>query len=116
MPKFYVLRTSQSELGFKTRSLLYLFPIAPRIKDFNNADVAPQKRADLSNDAASVMLEADKAAIDAGDACFEQVSRQQTAGEADGPFAARLTAEHTIRGPLRVQIYRDEYAFMGRAV
>lgn len=116
MEEVTVLRSSREDYGGIMRRVLYWYTISPRVKNALNQDIAPQKSTELPDDALQYVDTAGKQALDSGDAGFEVVNRQQTAGETNTAYRNRILADHNARQLWFIQKQRDDYALTGTAV
>lgn len=116
--KITILRSVAQDHGRRQWSLLYWYPLtgANAVTDFTGAVVKVQNRSQLPDDCAAVLLEADKVALDNGEAAFERLTVVQTAGETDTAVSTRVLAEHASRYALVVAQYQKDFSASKRGL
>lgn len=117
MQKLTLLRTESDGLNTLRHRVLYWYDIAATpVLDANGTKVVIRRSNELPVEAASYATAADRAALDAGDADFEVLFREQTRGETRAALATRLLAEHATRMPEWIAARRQQYADAGRGI
>jgi hypothetical protein len=114
MEKLTLLRTDNDGFGTFKHRVLYWYPLVPAILDAGGAKVKPRKSSELPPEAVPYVNVPDLALIDAGDADFEVLFREQTRGETLAALSARLLAEHNARSADWIAMRRRQYQDAGR--
>lgn len=106
--------------GSIRRTVFYQFPISPRIKNALNADVAPQIAADIPADALAFFTTGEKNALNngvtSGDIGFVVMSVDQSAGETDPQFVARLKLNWAAIAAYWINRWRTQFSQTGTQV
>lgn len=117
MDKITLLRTDDDGHGTLRHRVLYWYDLAAApVLDAKGTKIVVRKATELPDEAALYATAADRAALNAGDADFEVLFREQTRGETRPALATRLLAEHAARGPEWVAMRRQQFADAGRGV
>lgn len=118
MDKITLLKSTKSPDGSIRRRVLYWYDIAGSsggvIKDSTGTTIPPQTQADLPEDAARYASQADKTAIDNGNAGFEVWQRDQLAGQSAASLVALLLVDRTARETWWIQDMRNRYGQSGQ--
>ncbi len=114
MDKITALKKAPEDtFGTQRVTFLYWYVLNPRIQDSRGNDIVVIRASDLPEAGVVYVDSIDSNALNMGDAGFETMTRDRTAGETNVAFLARILADHSAREILWIQAQRNVWVLAG---